>query len=206
MSLALTTTTELGAVNIMLGYINEQPVNSIGTTISEALLAQARLHETSREVQSSGLECNSIFNKELIADINGVFILPANILSIDASLPSKNVGYRENKLYDLDNDTFNFLPGELLRVDLIRFLDFEHLPEYVRRYITLLSAKEFVLTELGETAIYDRLIQERPPGALLKAKLEFMRNENKNKNNNIMTDSISVNQVVSRRYNPRNFQ
>lgn len=202
-TLALVMATELDAVNTMLRYINEQPVASIGETISEAVLAQAQLHEMNRLVQSTGLECNTILNKEFTADFTGIITIPADVISIDASDLSLNVALRDNQLYDLDNDTNTWTSGKKIKCDFVRFLGFEELPEYVRRYITLLATVEFVLTELGETAVYDRLV--RRGGPLQSAKLEFMRNERKNKNNNILSGNLSVNQAVNRRYNPRNF-
>lgn len=105
MSLPLLATTELDAINILLNYVGEQPVNSISQAVSESNLAQRQLHQTSRQVQSKGLKCNTIINKELVADINGEFHIPSDVLDVTPTDSSNNFGFRDNKLYDLDNDT-----------------------------------------------------------------------------------------------------
>ena len=59
---------ELEAVNLMLEVIGEQPVNSIESGVSLANQAQRLLHETSREVQTIGLNCNTESEYQLSLD------------------------------------------------------------------------------------------------------------------------------------------
>lgn len=201
MGLPLIATTELEAVNTMLDFIDEQPVETIGATISEASLAQATLHRISRSIQGEGLNCNSIFNKELTADITGEFTIPDHILSVDASCKSRRVGYRGDKLYDLENATITFEPGEKIEVDWIEFLEFEDLPDHVRNYITLEASAEFILKQTGETAVYDRLT--RRGGQLNKAMILFKRIEAQNKDFSMLNSADTI-QAVNRNFNPIN--
>ena len=48
----------------------------------EAIKAQSTIHNKSRQIQSRGINCNSTFDKELIADVNGEFLIPSNVLSV----------------------------------------------------------------------------------------------------------------------------
>ncbi len=56
MALTYTPTTELQAVNIMLALIGEQPVSTLESSYTEALLARTELQNTSRAVQKKGYQ------------------------------------------------------------------------------------------------------------------------------------------------------
>lgn len=151
--------TELEAVNMMLDVIGEQPVTSIPTSgISEAVLAFNSLHRMSRKVQGRGLHCNTEYDYELTADIDGHFNFPTDALYLDASDANVNVTRRGDVLYDLDNHTDVFTITTLA-VELIRFLPFEDLPDHVREYIAVKASRNFQKHVLGSPDLH-RLTKE----------------------------------------------
>lgn len=150
--MAETPTTELDAVNIMLGVIGESPVSTITSTgLSDVSAAVEVLTETSRAVQSRGWDFNTEENYELALTADGYLKPPTNTLRIDANSSSKNVVQRGDKLYDKTNHTFVFT--ESMKCDLVLFLPFTDLPEAARRYITVRAARRFQRRILGSDTL-----------------------------------------------------
>jgi len=148
MALTYTPTTELAAVNIMLSLIGEQPVSSLESSYSEALLAQTELHNTSRAVQKKGYMCNSEENYTLSPTVDGYYTVPANCLKINPSEVGLDVAWRGDKLYDRYEHTYVFTTTEM-DVDLVFFLPFTSLPEALRYYITIRAARRFAEDVIG---------------------------------------------------------
>lgn len=138
--------TELEAVNVMLDYLGDPPVNSLEEVEgSEAARAFAILRETQRRFQTEPYS----FNTErltLVPESNGYLVLPANTL---VCLPDDNrYIQRGSRLYDLQEHT-DIIPHPL-SVRIIRALSFEDLPESARYLITLLASKKFVGRAIGD--------------------------------------------------------
>jgi hypothetical protein len=138
-------TSELEAVNIMLGVIGESPVSTLETTgIADVAIAKQVLHETSREIQSYEWDFNSEAEYELIPDTSGTIYFPPNTLKLDIST-TYNSKYapviRGNKLYDKKNHTYTF--PENIKVNIVWFLPFSDLPESVRRWVVVSAARRF---------------------------------------------------------------
>lgn len=150
--MAETPTTELEAVNVMLGVIGESPVSTITSTgLTDVSVAVEVLTETSRAVQSRGWDFNSEENYELALNVDGHLKPPSNTLRVDAYYTSKNVVQRGDKLYDKTNRTSVFT--EALKCDLVLFLPFTDLPEAARRYITVRAARRFQRRILGSDTL-----------------------------------------------------
>lgn len=146
MSIEYSPTTELEAVNVMLGVIGEAPVNSLEISgMIDVSTAKQVLHETSRKIQSQGWYCNTEKEYTLNKDENGYIYLPLNNLKIDLSEINYNTDIepvvRGTKLYDKKNHTFIFTTN--LKFDIVWFLPFTDLPEALRRYITVAAARLF---------------------------------------------------------------
>ena len=148
MALTYTPTTELQAVNIMLGLIGEQAVSTLESTYTEALLARTELHNTSRAVQKKGYQCNSEDNYELTPTVDGYYMVPANCLKINPSEVGLDVAWRGDKLYDRYEHTLVFTTTSM-DVDLVFFLPFTDLPEALRWYITVRAARRFAEDTIG---------------------------------------------------------
>lgn len=144
----ITPTTELEAVNVMLGVIGESPVSTIENTgLTEVSSARQILKETLRQLQAFEWDFNTEENYELALTVDGYLKPPSNTLRVDACDVSKNVVMRGDKLYDKTNHTYVFTQS--LKVDLVLALAFDELPEAARRYIAVRAARRFQRRILG---------------------------------------------------------
>jgi hypothetical protein len=144
-------TTELEAVNVMLGTIGEQPVNSLDiSTISEVSIASGMLYEVSREVQTRGWS----FNEETeypLALSGGEIPLPINCLKVVVTGESDWIIRRGSRLYNRTEHTYTFTAG--VDSTIVFFLPFTELPQAMRNYITLRTARKFQVRILGSDSI-----------------------------------------------------
>ncbi len=152
MTTQITPTTELQAVNIMLSVIGEAPVNTItGTNSVDVSVAKNILDETSMSIQSMGWNYNTEQEVTVSLDSNNKIPLPANCVQADSYSKVFNVTTRNGYLYDLDKKTDVFSSD--ISLNLVTVQQFEHLPEYARRYITMKSARRFAARFLGDKEI-----------------------------------------------------
>lgn len=150
-----TLTSELNAVNTMLGYIAESPVNSISDTTAlppSAALAKGILDEVSREVQQEGWHFNTAKDYKLEVNSSNEIELPLNVLQVDAVDNKHDVVQRGTKLFDRADYTTTFTVDEI-KVDITFLLDFTELPEQARRYITLKASRMFANRLVGSREI-----------------------------------------------------
>jgi len=150
-----TLTSKLDAVNIMLGYITEAPVNSIASTVAlppSAALAKGVLDEVSREVQQEGWHFNTAQDYTLEANASGKFVLPDNVVQVDTVDTSYDVVQRGTALFDRKNYTDTFTEDEL-KVNITFLLEYEELPEQARRYIALKASRMFANRLVGSREI-----------------------------------------------------
>lgn len=150
-----TLTSKLDAVNIMLGYITEAPVNSIASTVAlppSAALAKGVLDEVSREVQQEGWHFNTAQDYTLEVNAANKLVLPDNVLQVDTVDPSYDVVQRGTTLFDRKNYTDTFTEDEL-KVNITFLLEYEELPEQARRYIALKASRMFANRLVGSREI-----------------------------------------------------
>ena len=150
-----TLTTKLDAVNTMLGYVTEAPVNSIANTTSlppSAALAKGVIDEVSREVQQDGWHFNTAQDYKLEANASNKFVLPDNVLQVDTVDTTYDVVQRGTTLFDRKNYTDVFTEEEL-KVNITFLLEYEELPEQARRYIALKSSLMFANRLVGSREI-----------------------------------------------------
>lgn len=158
MTLPVTPTTLLQAVNELLTAVGTTPVNTLNVSgLTDAAIAQDVIGGVSREVQSRGWWFNTVRSMSL-APSGGNITVPANMLSCRPALansasPGESAHFvmREGKLYDLLNNTYAFTQS--VRVDAVMLFDFESLPESLRRYITVRSARVFQTKVLGDETL-----------------------------------------------------
>lgn len=150
-----TLTTKLDAVNTMLGYVTEAPVNSIANTTSlppSAALAKGVIDEVSREVQQDGWHFNTALDYKLDANASNKFVLPDNVLQVDTVDTTYDVVQRGTTLFDRKNYTDVFTEDEL-KVNITFLLEYEELPEQARRYIALKASRMFANRLVGSREI-----------------------------------------------------
>ena len=151
----LTPTSKLDAVNSILLGIGEAPVNTLGSGLQEAEIAEVTLNNINREVQSLGWHFNTEIRYTLAKNSEGIINLPANCLKLDVTSVLRDydtdVVERSRKLYDRVKNSFVFTTD--IETDLVVFLDFEEIPEVARRYITLRAARKFQENILGSETL-----------------------------------------------------
>lgn len=156
--MALAGTTQLEAVNTMLSMIGEAPVNSLtGTLPLDATIANNTLTEINREVQAAGWHFNTEYKVTLSLDNNNKLPVASNIMRIDLdptrySRTQYDVVKRGNFLYEKNEHTFIF--DKALEATVIYYLDFDELPENVKRYITIRSGRIFADRVIGENQLH----------------------------------------------------
>ena len=155
MALALTSTSELEAVNLILGVVGENPVNSLDVAgLANVDIARQVLHDVSREIQAQDWNFNSEYDYPLPLTIDGYMQVPPNTLKLDLTddlIGRADPVQRGDRMYDRKTRSWVFT--EPLRFDITFFLPFEQIPEQVRRYIAIRAARFFQRRFLSSTDI-----------------------------------------------------
>lgn len=195
--MALSMTSELDAVNIMLGTIGESPINSLdaATGVVDAVTARAILSEVSVQVQEEGWHFNTEYEFILTPSLDSKEIyVPANAIEVDASAYDRNdidVAIRGNRLYDRKNKTFKFLQD--IKADLTILLEFNELPQAARHYITVRAARVFQQRVIGSDTLGS--FTEKDEARALRS---MRRYESKTADYNILTGNYSVMRTIDR--------
>lgn len=171
-----TLTTQLEAVNTMLGYLGEAPVNSIANTAElpvSAANAVTILDETSREVQSEGWHFNTT-EDHVLSPVADAITLPLNILQVDhEGSDDVDLVQRGLTLYDRKNRTSTFTKD--IKVTIVELLDWDSLPEQARRYITLRATRSLQARIVGSRELEALILRDE---FAAKANLETSDNSN----------------------------
>ena len=191
----VTPTSELEAVNVMLSAIGEAPVSSLDDpSLVDAALAQSILKETSVEIQTRGLHCNTEINFPLVPTVDGEIQVPSNCARIDTTDVSKDIDVtqRGNKLYDRGERSFTSFTDKIF-VDMVLLFAFEDLPQHVKRYITVKATRRFQARLVGSETLAGFTATDEQ-----EALIEFERSEAMNEDSNILTDSFDTYKIISR--------
>lgn len=156
--MALTATTKLEAVNVLLSCIGEAPVNSLTSGLVDAETAETILNSVSREVQSQGWGFNTDYEREFTLDANNQIQIASDVLRIDMAerrTSELDVVARGSKLYNRATNSFYFDPSiSSVKMNAVVLLTFEDLPEAARRYITIRSARIFQDRVVGSETLH----------------------------------------------------
>lgn len=194
----LTPTTELEAVNIMLGTIGQSPISALPSDSSsnalvDAVVAESVLREVTRDVLQEGWHFNTNIDYAIAPDVNGYLNVPTNTLSLELTkeYPTEDVTIRGTKMWDRTNNTFVFT--KTLKFNIILFLTFTDLPEPARRYMTIKGARTFQDRQFGSDNIhlYSSSDEER-------ARANVEREEHQSAKYNIL-DDVATGNAIGRR-------
>lgn len=155
------TTTQLSAVNEILGSIGQAPVTVLDQTNPEVAFAFNTLMDISREVQAEGWSFNREYEYPVTPDTSGHIAIPANVLQMDLSKSAFNTAYdtiiRDGKLYDKLNHTFTWDTTVTYKVDVLWMFDFDDLPQPFRDYITAKAATRAAIRLVGDVNLAQAL-------------------------------------------------
>jgi len=195
MATQITATTELQAINIMLSFIGEAPVSAItGNIGTDVAVAINILDETSMSVQSQGWYFNREFEVTQTRDTNNKVPLDSNCVQAEASRPYQYLyqyTIRNGFLYDLKNHTDVFDKDPM--IDKVLIQQFEHLPEYARRYIVIKASRRFAARYIGADQLVKLAnIDEQ------EAHVQFEQADSRAMDANILKDEYNMNYIANR--------
>ena len=155
MSFTLAPTTMLEAVNELLTAIGTVPVNTLDAPgSSDVAIAKDTIESVSRETQSRGWWFNTEFSRSFVPSNNEITV-PAHVLSVRPSRgthavnpETKQFVLKGDKLFSPIEQSFTFTDS--VKADVTVLLDFDHLPESARRFITVRAARVFQTKVLGD--------------------------------------------------------
>lgn len=153
-SQAPTVTTELDAVNMMLGTLGSDPVSSLDVSAdSDVTNARSVLAETLKEVLSQGWDFNVDERYPMTRTVEGFYAVPSNVLAFDVSddFPDVRATLRAGKLWD--QNKFTFIWDKDLTFNVTWSFPFEELPQTARYYIATKAARKFQGRVLGSDTV-----------------------------------------------------
>jgi hypothetical protein len=157
--MALSITSKLNAINWMLSSIGEAPINQLGgVTTVDADVAEQTLDEISRQIQSIGWHFNSEKQVPISRGTDMRIPVSSDIVSIDIvknDYPYIDVIQRGGYLYDKKNHTYFF--DYDLKVDIVRLLDWDYLPQPFKTYITTKATRVFQTKVVGSENLSNQL-------------------------------------------------
>ena len=186
---------EVEAINTMLMACNFPRINSIDTSIPYVYEAVNILNRVSREVQATGLNCNTDYKYTLVPNIDKEINIPSNTLKIDTTRSYCPVATRGTRLYNKKDHNYEF--DSEIEVDIVFMIPFEELPQVVRHYIMIRATRKYQTNVLGSEAMY-RFTREDE----IEAERLMRMHELENEDNNIF-DNYDTFSVISRDINTR---
>jgi len=155
------TTTQLAAVNEILGSVGQAPVTVLDQTNPEVAFAFTTLMDISREVQAEGWSFNREYEYPITPDSNGNINIPANVLQMDLSSLYENTDHdtviRDGRLYDKLNHSFTWTTTTTFKVDIVWYFDFDDLPQVFKDYVVARAATRAATRLVGDTNLAQTL-------------------------------------------------
>ena len=192
-----TYTTELEAVNTMLRYLGETPVNSItsGSLPLSATLATTVLADISREVQSEGWHFNTAPKVTLSPDVSTKEIVVAtDVIKADPNDITKDYVLRGTKLFDRANNTYQF-DNDII-VNTTSLLDWDLLPQTARRYITLKASRVLIAQMIGSRELQALIARDE-----FNARADLMENDSGSSDRTIFDNYDTASRIgINRNY------
>lgn len=156
-------TTELAAVNQILGAIGQAPVTTLDQLNPDVAIAYDTLLEINREVQSEGWSFNTEREYPFTPDNNNQIVIPSNVLQLDLSNNFQNKGYsavrRDGKLYNKTEHIYTWTDFSPVLCDVVWLFSFTDLPQPFRDHIVAKAALAVATKMTASTELYQLLIQ-----------------------------------------------
>lgn len=187
-------TTKLEAVNRILAVIGEAPVTSLTDDFVDAQLAQDRLDQESRLIQSMGWSFNTDYEYTLTPDGNGNIIIPASAFQVTIPEYRKYIVRSNNgtrMLYDRELHSYVFTGP--LKATVIWGFEYEELPEPLRQYLMIRTGRQFQDDTEG-----DGLLNQFKQADELRAWASFLNFESNIAKYNLVLDSPTVRDIYGR--------
>lgn len=171
----LAPTTELEAVNRLLGSIGQGPVNTLEVSgLPDVTTALSTLRETLKDVSTRGWSWNTDRNYTLTPTAEGYLEIPTGTLEVDPETRTSGLVQRRNpqtdrmSLYDPNEQTFEF--DSAVDVNIIWAFAFDDIPQVARTYIAIAAARRFQMDFASSDVIerYSQEMEDRAWAALMR--------------------------------------
>ena len=164
--------TELTVVNACLASMGEEPINSLAEVNAFVNSARFALEQATANEQSEGWW----FNKECLdisPDINGLYIVPTDVIDLDINSSPGWLSVRNGRLYTSDGG--KFVTGtQVYKANVIRLLAFDNLPFHAKRLVKAAAVQLFQQSYDGD-AVKIREAQQEYAFARLLCKSQHIR-------------------------------
>lgn len=199
--MAVSTTTKLQAVNTMLATIGSAPVNQLtgpnAPNSADVAMAMNTIDEVSLNVQARGWHFNREEDVTLTPDpVTKEIVVASNVLLVDVDYPNNDgldITLRGTKIYNKKTNSTQFT-GPLEKVDLVRVLEWDELPQAARYYIAIRAARIFQDRVVGSDKHHGYTQQDE-----LIALSNLKKYEGETADHSIF-DNYDVYRVIDRRY------
>ncbi len=179
----------LDAVNILLGTINEPPIDNEADFeyIDEAQRAKSILLEVKRAVLSEGWDFNTDNNWLFAIDFQGMIPVPTNVLDITGE--RGDVIMRNWRLYSKKNQSHIFTDD--VRCKVIWDFDFNSLTHPLRHYTTIRAARIFAARMIGDkdAITFNNMDEE-------SARIAARRSEDRTGRYNMLNSGYGINNLA----------
>lgn len=200
MNKLLAPTTELEAVNRLLGSIGQGPVNTLEFSgIPDVTDAITSLRETLKDVEARGWSWNTDRNYTLTPNSQGYIEVPDGALEVDPE--TKSTGYIQRRnpatdnmsIYDPNNQTFKF--EDPVDVYIVWAFPFEDIPQAARTYVTVSAGRRFQ----AERVTSD-VLERFESGQEEKAYASLLRIERRTRDANAFRNNPAGRAMMRRRF------
>ena len=184
---------KLNALNTIVSYSGIAPVltNEEVNDSPDHLLASNVLDEVIEQTCARTMPCNTDYEYPLDADGDGFIVIPEGAITVlPESKWSERLVERDGKLYDLRERTF--VINDTIKTTITWLLQFESLPQVVRKYITINSAMRFLSRFKGDDAVLATAQDD-----LRRAQAEYLRYVEQTSNVN-MFNNPELNYITER--------
>tara|TARA_R110000751_G_scaffold104383_1_gene199853 strand:+ start:68 stop:667 length:600 start_codon:yes stop_codon:yes gene_type:complete len=140
--------TELDSVNEVLSLVGLGQIADLTAPLrQDALQASSTLSEGLMEIATTRNYYNRYEDITLTRDIDNKIPIPEDVYDVELRNSNKQVVIRDNFLYNLTDNTYVFSSNP--KADITYYLQFVELPEVVKRYLTMKTARKLYLKLFG---------------------------------------------------------
>lgn len=143
--------TKLEAINEILTSVGESAVLTYVQGASDVVNAETVLDLETRAVLSTGWECNTDEDFELVPDSDGRIAVPADALVVDPVDPYQRITMRKGYLWDKEKHTD--VIGKPVRCRVVRDMAFEEVPYHVQRRIVAQAVVRYQNSYVGSPTL-----------------------------------------------------
>ena len=158
------TETELSAVNAILGAIGQSPVTSIDKTNPEIGFIYNILRDSNVDLQAEGWHFNTEKHVTFTPNTDGKIEIGNDILRMDTTDGwvdrTHDVVKRNGFLYDKQSHSDDFSGHTTIKLDIVRLISYEDLPEVFKRYIIHKASVRAATQLLGNAQLAQLLAQQ----------------------------------------------